>query len=252
MRPLHMFALVSALALLPNLAQAAEATAAFDDKQKAAVEAIVRELLTKKEPEIVMIAAQELQEKMEKESANKGQAGLEKNADKVFKDPTSPVGGNPKGDVTLVEFFDYTCGYCKMAQEAVTKALAADKNVRMVYKEFPILGPNAEVASKAALAAVEQGKYVPFHEALMSAKDRLSMESIKKIAKSVGLDVEKLTKDMESDKIAAIIKANRDLANELQIRGTPGFVIGQKVYPGALTAEQLKQAIAEARKADKK
>lgn len=253
MHPFKTILVLSAFALLPSMAMAADASSsALTDAQKTAVEAVVRELLLKKEPELIVKAAQEVQKRMETESAAKGQEAILKNRDKLLKDPNAPVGGNPKGDVTVVEFFDYQCGYCKMAQENVLKLLNDDKNVRILYKEYPILGPVSTFAAKAALASVEQGKYIKFHEALMSVKDRLTEESVLSTAKSVGLDVEKLKKTMESEKIEKIIKDNQDLAAEIGARGTPAFIIGDKLYPGVLSVEQMKETIAEARKSAKK
>ena len=244
------------IGLVPALATAAEATpglapAALTDAQKTAVEEVVRDLLTKKEPEIVIKAAQAMQEKMETEHAVKGQAAVGKNRDRLYNDPDSFVGGNPKGDVTVVEFFDYMCGYCKVAQEAVEKVLAEDKNVRLVYKEFPILGAGSMTASKAAIASVPTGKYIKFHNALMSSKDRLTETTIFAIAENVGLNVEKLKKDMADEKVEKIVKANLALAQEIGARGTPTFIIGEKVFPGAVPVEQLKEAIAAARKGAK-
>lgn len=243
--------LALSVSVMPSLCMAAEAAPAFTDSQKTAIEGIVRDLLTKKEPEIVMKAAEEIQARMEKENSEKGQVAISKNRDKLLNDPNTPVGGNPKGDASIVAFSDYTCGYCKIGQEALAKFVAEDKNVRMVYKELPILGAGSVVASKAALASVTQGKYTVFHDALMSAKERLSEDSIKKIAKDVGLDVEKMTKDMEGDKVKEILKANQTLAAALHIQGTPAFIINDKLYPGVLSLDQLKAAVADARKAKK-
>lgn len=233
---------VPALAADPGLTQA----------QKDEVEAIVRELLTKKEPEIIIKAAEAAQSKMEKAAAEKGQEAISKNLDKLLNDPTSPVGGNPKGDVTVVQFFDYSCGYCKMTEGHVEKLLDEDKNVRIVYKEFPILGDASVKMAETALAAVKQGKYLPFHNALLKAQKHLTESEVFDMAKSVGLDVEKLKKDMEDPKIQEILKANHELADKLEIRGTPSFVIGGRLFPGALQLEQLKDAVAEARTAAKK
>ncbi|MFA6280468.1 MAG: DsbA family protein [Bdellovibrionales bacterium] len=243
--------LALSLSVLPSLCMATEAAPDFTDSQKTAIEAVVRNLLTNKEPEIVMKAAEELQKRMEKEGSAKGQAAIAKNHDKIYSDASSPVGGNPKGDVSIVEFFDYTCGYCKMGQATLVKFLAEDKNVRLVYKDFPILGEGSVVASKAALASVAQGKYVALHDALMGSKERLSEEVIKKLAKGVGIDVDKMIKDMESDKIKEILKTNHALAESLHIQGTPAFIIGDKLYPGVLSPEQLKEAVADMRKAKK-
>ncbi len=251
MSSLKTLLLALSLSALPTLGMAADAAPAFTDSQKAAIEGIVRDLLTDKEPEIVMKAAEEIQTRMEKENSVKGQAAITKNHDKIYNDSTSPVGGNPKGDASIVAFFDYTCSYCKMGREALIKFVAEDKNVRIVYKELPILGAGSVIASKAALASAAQGKYPAFHDALMGSKERLSEEIIKKIAKDVGLDVEKMTKDMEGDKVKEILKANQALAASLHIQGTPAFIINDKLYPGVLSFDQLKAAVADARKAKK-
>jgi protein-disulfide isomerase len=153
------------------------------------------------EPDLVVKAAQEMRRRQEAESAVKTQAAVTANRDQLLGDPTVPVEGNPNGDVTVVEFFDYQCGYCKMAQEAVSKLLATDKNVRMIYKEYPILGPDSVQGSKAALASVNQGKYTKFHDTLMNTKGHLSNEIIFTLAKESGLDVEKLKEDMGDDSI---------------------------------------------------
>lgn len=251
MSSLKTILLALSISLLPTLGMAAEAAPAFTDSQKATIEEVVRNLLTNKEPEIIMKAAEEIQKRTETETAAKGQAAITKNHDKLFKDMDAPVSGNPKGNVTIVEFFDYTCGYCKAGQESLAQLLNEDKNVRLVHKEFPILGAGAMIASQAALASVAQGKYADFHKALMNTKERLSEEGIKKLAQSIGLNVEKLTKDMESEKIKNSLQTNRSLAEALHIQGTPAFVIGDKLYPGVLSLDQLKEAIADARKAKK-
>ncbi len=252
MHPLKASLAALALILLPSMALAADSASALTPAQKEAVEAVVRDLLTKKEPELVIKAAQEMEARMEKEAVEKSKEAISKNTQKLLNDPTSPVGGNPKGDVTIVQFFDYTCGYCKMSQVHLGKFLEEDKNVKLIYKEFPILGQDSAEVSKIALASHLQGKYVPFHNALMDSKERPSVEVALKIAKEVGLDVEKLKKDMGSEKIQKTIQNNRDVAEAMGARGTPTFVIGGKLYPGALPVEQLKKAVAEVREAEKK
>jgi len=236
------------IGLMPTMAFAGSA---LTDAQKTEVEAVVRELLTKKEPEIIIKAAEAAQGKMEKAASEKGQENITKYQQQLNNDPASPVAGNPKGDVTVVEFFDYSCGYCKMAQAHVEKLLGEDKNVRFVFKEFAILGPASVTASQAALASAAQGKYLDFHNALMKSKAHLDEGIIFEIASEVGLNVDKLKKDMKDDKIAKEMKDTHDLADALSIHGTPSFIIGGKLYPGALPYEQLKIAIDEARKAKK-
>jgi protein-disulfide isomerase len=245
--------LIGALIGLPTLATAADAPApAFTDAQKAAIEDIVRDLLTKKEPDLVIKAAKEMQNRMETESATKSKQAIADNKDRIFNDPNAQIGGNPKGDVTLVEFFDYQCGYCKAVEPTLVKLLQEDKNLKIIYKEYPILGEGSVIASKAALASVKQGKYLKFHEALMSAKEHFTEESVMKIAKDSGLDVEKLKKDMADDNIEKIIRANQLLGNQIEARGTPSFILGDQLLPGALPYEQMKEAISEIRKEAKK
>ncbi len=250
MRPIKALLAVLTLTLVPCLTQAAgePSTSALTPAQKEAVEAVVRELLLKKEPDLIIKAAQEVEARMEREDTKKNREAIGKNQQGLLNDPNAPVGGNPKGDVTVVQFFDYTCGYCKVAQTQVEKFLQEDKNVRLVYKEFPVLGSGSFETSKAALASVAQGKYVAFHNALMSSKERPSGDVLFKIAKEVGLDVEKLKKDMESEKISKILDANKELAAQMGIRGTPTFIIGKNMYPGAMPLAQLKETVAKERK----
>jgi protein-disulfide isomerase len=168
-------------------------------------------------------------------------------ADQIFFAEGSPVGGNPDGDVTLVEFFDYNCGYCKRVMPAVEAVAEADPNLRIVYKEFPILSEGSMIAARAALASRAQDLYEPFHEALMGFEGRIGESEVFAIAEGVGLDVEQLREDMGSDAVTAEIAANMDLARALQINGTPAFVVGDQVIPGAVPQAQLESAIAEAR-----
>ncbi|NDC56793.1 MAG: DsbA family protein [Alphaproteobacteria bacterium] len=162
----------------------------------------------------------------------------------IYEDAEAPVTGNPKGDVTVVEFFDYQCGFCKRAHEETEKVLAEDKNLRYVYKQFPILGPNSLLAAKAAVAAHKQGKFLPLHTAFMKHKLPLTEEEINKLAKDVGLDVDKLKQDMESEPVVAYVNKSRELAESLGGRGTPLFVIGDKTYPGAMGTDQIKEILA--------
>jgi protein-disulfide isomerase len=144
----------------------------------------------------------------------------------LLNDPSSPVLGNPKGDVTVVEFFDYACPYCKAIQPRLEKFLKEDKGAKLILKEFPVLRPESLIATKAALAAVKQGKYAAFHTTLMDFKGQLTEEVIFDTAKEVGLDVNRLRKDMESPEIADTIIANFNLARSLHIFETPAFIAG--------------------------
>ena len=150
-----------------------------------------------------------------------------------------PVMGNPEGDVTLYEFFDYNCGYCKSVFNTVIKTLDKDKNTKLVLKELPILSQTSINASFFALAAKKQNLYSEFHTKVMQFRGRLTDEILLEIANQVGLDIEKLKKDIQSDEIKLTIEKNKILAERLNITGTPSFVIGKTVIPGALNEEQL-------------
>lgn len=235
------------LALAPSLAMAE--TKSFSAADKAAIEDIIKNYLTKDHPEVIMQGVQEMQRRDQEAAAEKAQNAVKNYKDKLFNDPNTPVGGNPKGDVSIVEFFDFQCGYCKMSEEAIEKLLKEDGKVKFYYKDFPILGPVSVIASKAAIASVAQGKYVPFHDALMNKKGHFDNEdAVMAVAKEIGLDVEKLKKDMADPKTEKIINDNLALGNQVGVRGTPMFIIGEKIVPGAMQYDQMKDAVAEARK----
>ncbi len=215
------------------------------DKER--VEKIIREYLINN-PEVLEEAIRALQAKREARRQTAVRASIRKNRKQIYADPEDPVGGNLNGDVTIVEFFDYRCGYCKRVAPVVEKALAKDKKIRLVYKEFPVLGPNSVLAARAALASRAQGKYLVFHKALMYAKISYDEASIMKIATSVGIDTARLKKDMQAPGIQAQITKIRALARSLGIRGTPAFVIGDQLFPGALNPAQLARMIQQARK----
>jgi len=170
------------------------------------------------------------------------------NEKEIFEDGYSFVAGNPDGDITLVEFSDYNCGYCKRAHSVVADFIEADGNVRLVIKEFPILGSGSTLAGRAALAASLQDdaeKYGPFNDALMKHRGSHSEATVMKIAESVGLDVEKLEADMKSPEVDKMVRRTFDLAEKLSINGTPAFILGNQVVRGFVPVEEL-QKLAEA------
>ncbi|PHS78929.1 MAG: hypothetical protein COB59_04540 [Rhodospirillaceae bacterium] len=174
------------------------------------------------------------------------------NQDEIFKSSDDPILGNPNGDVTLVEFFDYRCTYCKLVHPVVMALLKEDGNIRYVAKEYPILGPVSTLASQAALASQIQGKYADYSNALMSAKS-LSDDQIFAIAKDVGLDPLRLLDDIDANEedINAKISENIALAKTLAIKGTPVFIIGDQLIPGAVSKASLEFFIAKARSNDR-
>jgi len=167
--------------------------------------------------------------------------------DELQNDPTSPVLGNPTGDVTIVEFFDYRCPYCKAVVPRLEEVIAEDKAVRVVLIEFPILGDDSLFASRAAIASRAQGKYLVFHDAMMAHKGSLDQDKILELAKDSGIDVEKLKADMQAPEVDALIRRHHELAEKLGVNGTPAFVIGQELVPGAVDAETMKAKIKQAR-----
>jgi protein-disulfide isomerase len=161
--------------------------------------------------------------------------------------PASPVLGNPSGDVTVVEFLDYRCPYCKAMHQPIADMIAADGNVRVVIKEFPILGDDSLFAARAALAAGKQGKYAEMHAALMTFKGKLSAKDVESTAAQLGLDVVRLKDDMAAPEVDQELQQNYNLAESLGINGTPAFIIGDTLIPGALKLDDLKAHIAKAR-----
>jgi protein-disulfide isomerase len=199
-------------------------------------------------PEVLVDAMAELERKQDSQRDNVAQKAIQEKQAELLRDPGTPATGNLQGDVTIVEFSDYQCPYCKRAHTAVKSALAADGKVKLIYKDLPILGEASKVAAAAALASIRQGKHDAFHDALMANTAKLDSALIFTIAASVGLDVAQLQKDMDDPKIKDTIDRNMALAQELGVRGTPAFVIGKQFVPGAVDADALKQLIADARK----
>jgi protein-disulfide isomerase len=237
---------LSLAALAAISAAPALASDAFSAEQRQAIEAIVRDYLIKN-PEVMLEVLEAAKDKISSEAQATRAKALAERRQEIFEDPNAPVAGNPKGDVTLVEFFDYRCPYCKQVTPAIDALLAEDKKLRVVYKEFPVLGPDSATAARAALAAHKQGKYEALHRALMGTKGQINEAAIYGAAKSVGIDVERLKRDMGAPEIDRMLQANHQLATALDIRGTPGFVIGDEIVPGAVSVDALRQLIATAR-----
>ncbi|MDX8512683.1 DsbA family protein [Mesorhizobium captivum] len=198
-------------------------------------------------PEVLVQALQSLDERQRQAEAAEARKVLKARAADIFHDKQSPVGGNAQGNVTLVEFFDYNCPYCRMMAPIMDQAVAGDPQLRIVYKEFPILGPDSVFAAKAALAAERQGKYTAFHKALYGSRTRVTEAAVLKIAADAGLDVERMKIDMQQRDIQASIDRNTELAQALGITGTPGFVVGDQIFPGATDLATMKKLIEQAR-----
>lgn len=225
---------------------AAAADPPLTPERRQEIEALVRDYLVKN-PEIIVDAIDAMREKQRREKDERARAAVMTYRAALVEDPGTPVAGNPGGDVTIVEFFDYQCGYCKRVFPTLMKTVKEDGGVRLALKEFPILGPKSRYAAEAALASRKQGKYTAFHMALMALRGSLTEAAVEAVARSVGIDVAKLKDDMSDPAVRDQIEKNFALANALNIRGTPAFVIGDRLVPGAVNLETLKLLIAEAR-----
>jgi protein-disulfide isomerase len=234
-------AALTAIGAMPGFAQQAPALT------REQVEQIVREYLVK-HPEIIVEALETLEARQRQATQADQRNAVAAHQEQLYRDPDAPVAGNPAGDVTLVEFFDYRCPYCKQVAPALTQLLKEDTKLRLVFKELPILGPDSVVAARAALAAQAQGKYMAMHVALLRHRGSYDDAVIQKIAKDVGLDGARLKADMEKPEIAAMIDRNRSLARALSVTGTPAFVIGDQIVPGAADLDTLRLLVDTERK----
>ena len=215
---------------------------------QARVEGILRDYLTKN-PEILVEMTTELDKRQAAEQAAQQQKAISDNADKLFRSPVAHVAGNPSGDVSIVEFFDYNCGYCKRALPDVLKLVNNDGKIRLVLKELPIFGEDSEAAAKLALASDKQGKYFEMHQKLFSEPGKADKEKALRVAKELELDVDKLQKDAEDPDIKKALDEAKELAQKLNLQGTPLYLIGDRVIPGAPDDlfDQLKKNVAEVR-----
>ena len=200
-------------------------------------------------PDVIIESVQRQDEQRAAAKTNEIKTAIAENANEILSSPSSPVMGNLEGDVSIVEFFDYNCPYCRKAAPILAEATAADPKLRLVFKEWPILGPGSQFAARAALASRAQGKYEPFHQAMMAYSGQVDEGSTLEIAAKVGIDVERLRRDMDDPAIASEIERNLALAGTLRITGTPSFVIGDEVVRGLVDLTVLQQYVADARKA---
>jgi len=209
---------------------------------------IVRGYLTEN-PEILVEMTTELDKRQQEEQGAQQEKAISENADALFRSDKAFFAGNPDGDVTVVEFFDYNCGFCRRAMPDVVKLVENDDKVKLVLKELPIFGEESEDAAKGALAAHEQGKYFEMHQKLFTDPGKANKEKVLRIANELGLDVPQLEKDMESEKIQAALDEARELAQELGLQGTPLYLIGDRTIPGAPDDlyDQLVEKVTEVR-----
>lgn len=238
-------AVLCAALVAPLPVSAAENT--FSEAQKLEIQNIIKDYLVKN-PQVTEDALKALQTKLHNDEVAMQNEAISSNKSELEATTLTPAAGNLQGDVTVVEFFDYRCGYCKSVTPTVESLIAADKNVKVVYREFPILGPVSVFAAKAALAAAQQGKYLEMHNALMKSQRPISSENeVMAIAGGLGLDTAKLRQDMEGKVVRDELANNFKLAENMGIRGTPAFVIGKKMYPSAMDIDSFRGAVSQAR-----
>jgi protein-disulfide isomerase len=220
---------------------------------KAEVEKIVHDYLLAN-PEVIREAIDELDRRQKVAEAASRQRAVTQSADKLFNSRNQAVIGNPAGDVTLVEFFDYNCGYCKRALDDVAKLIAADPKLRVVLKDFPVLGPSSIEAAEIATAVrrqVSPEKFFEFHRKLLSTRGSIGKSQALAVAKEIGADPAKVEKDAKSPEAHAALKESMELADSLNLSGTPSWVLGREVIVGAVGYQQLKSKIENTRKCGK-
>jgi protein-disulfide isomerase len=245
-------ALLASMAAVTLLfAAPASAQQTFSDDQKHAIEGIIKDYLMA-HPEVLQDAMAELDKKQQEADAEKARTSIKDNNATLFNSAHQVVLGNPQGTTTVVEFFDYNCGYCKKALPDMMTLLKTDPNLRFVLKEFPVLGEGSVEAAHVAVAARMQDptgkKYIEFHQKLLGGRGPADKARALAVAKDAGFDMTRLEKDMASDEVKTTIDEDMKLADALGVNGTPSYVIGGELVVGAVGLDALKEKVA----ADKK
>jgi protein-disulfide isomerase len=242
-RPLVLAAAL-ALTALPAAAQD------FSTAQRGEIEKIIKEYLIR-HPEVLQEAMAELEKKQQLAETEKARSAIKNHSDALFNSPRQVVLGNPQGDVTFVEFFDYNCGYCKRALTDMVEIMGKDPKLKVVLKEFPVLGPGSVEAAQVAVAVRMQDKtgkkYLEFHQKLLGGRGQVDKAKALATAKEIGLDMARLDKDLKSDEIGKTLEESMKLAEALGLNGTPSYVIGNDVVIGAVGQAALSQKIQAAR-----
>lgn len=244
-------ALAAATAVALSLTALAPASAqSFSDPQRGEIEKIIKEYLIS-HPEVLQEAMAELDKRNAAAEAEKSKTAVKSNEQEIFNSARQVTLGNPQGDVTLVEFFDYNCGYCKRALSDLMDLMKTDGKLKVVLKEFPVLGPGSVEAAQVAVAVRMQDKtgkkYLEFHQKLLGGRGPADRAHALAVAKDVGLDMTQLEKDMNSDEAKATFDENIKLAETLGMNGTPSYVVGNEVVVGAVGLDALKQKVSAAR-----
>jgi protein-disulfide isomerase len=228
------------IAAVPPPTRAAE----FSKAQRSGIERIVHDYLVT-HPEVLQEAMEELDKRQQAANTEKHKTAVKEHAKALFDSPDQVVLGNPKGNVTFVEFFDYNCGYCKRAMDDMLTLMKDDPNLKIVLKEFPVLGPGSVEAARVAVAVRMQApkKYLEFHTKLLGGRGHADGARALAIAKEIGLDMARIEKDMKSPEVEETLKQDFKLAEALGLNGTPSYVIGENVIVGAIGLQGLQEKI---------
>lgn len=216
----------------------------FNQAQRSEIEKLIKQYLIEN-PEIVVQALEEMRQRQQKLEDERVRLEIKRHSADLFSSATSPILGNNSGKINLVFFFDYQCTYCKQIAGTLIDRLKQERDVKLIMKELPILGPESFMMAQAALAARKQGKYEAFHMALMASRSRLSSEQVQKIAEGLGLNLKQLSQDMQSLEVLQELDKNRSLATILNIHGTPAFIVGSQLVVGAPEPDDLIKALKE-------
>ncbi len=244
------FRSLAVIALALCVTPVAARAQSFSDAQRGEIEGIIKNYLVA-HPEVLEEMSAELTKRQAAAEAEKHQAAVNKNAETIFNSPRGVTIGNRDGDVTFVEFFDYNCGYCKHAMSDMLSLMKADPKLRVVLKEFPVLGPGSVEAAQVAVAVRMQDpsgkKYLDFHQKLLGGRGQADKARALAAAKDAGIDMARLDKDMASPEVRATLEENFKLAEDMGLNGTPSYVIGKQVVVGAIGLDGLSKKIGEAR-----
>lgn len=250
LRILRSFAAAAAVLLAALSLPQPAAAQSISPAQRTEIEAIIKDYLLK-HPEVLQEASAELEKRQAVAEAAKHQAAVKDNAKALFNSSRQVVLGNPQGDVTMVEFFDYNCGYCKRALADMMDLLKTDPKLRVVLKEFPVLGEGSVEAARVSVAARMQDKsgkkFLDFHHKLLSNRGQIGRTQAQAAAKDAGFDMGRMEKDMAGDEPKATLEESFKLADALGLSGTPSYVIGSEVVVGAVGLPALKEKINAAR-----
>jgi len=223
---------------------AGSASAETMDKER--VREIIKEYLFE-EPQIIMEAVDKYRQDQQREQMENSALKLKEHLG-FLTSAELPSVGSDNPDLTIIEFLDYNCGYCKRAFPDIQKLIEQDNKVRVVFIDMPVLGPTSKTASLWALAAYQQGKFFEYHKELMSFKGSKTEDKLAELAENVGLDVEQMRKDVKSEKVNEMLEKGVEIGQDIGVNGTPAFIVGDQLYPGYLGEEGLMRAVSEARK----